>query len=175
MQAYTSVERNFSIDAPSGWTVDDTSTGAEVYFFGPTEQDFTVNINVIVGSTTMTLEQYVSADLDNLPSALDNFELVSESTRVINEVDSCELVCTFSGDYNDVMAKQVILIHANTVYVITCATLPTTYQKYLSDFESSIETFQIIDKDVPEFPSVILALAALTAVTVVGVIYKKKI
>lgn len=177
VQAYTSEEHNFSIDPPSGWTVDDTYPGTVVTFYGPTEEGFGININVVIESVplTMTVEQYISANKDALNTGLDNYELVSESTRVINKVDAYEMVSTFTYTNVAIKNKQILLVHANTAYIITCSALPTTYQKYLSTFESSIETFNIIDEAVPEFPSYILALAALTVVAVVGLVYKKRI
>ena len=147
VQAYTNEEYNFSIAPPSGWTVDDTTTGAAVFFYGPTEEGFMVNVNIQVESlpTTMTLEEYASAAKEQLAIAFSNYELVSEGTRVINEVNAYELVSTFTQGEIDLKMKQVLLVKAKKAYVITYGALPTTYQKYLSAFESSVETFKIIE------------------------------
>jgi len=118
-----------------------------VFFYGPTEEGFRVNINIQVESlsTTMTVEQYVSAVKQQFPIVVDNYELVSERTRTINEVDAYELVMTFTQAGTDIKTKQVGLVKAKKAYIITYGALPTTYQKYLSDFESSVETFKIIE------------------------------
>jgi len=146
VQAYTNKKYNFSVDPPSGWTVDDTTTGAAVFFYGPTESGFRININIQVESLTtdMTVEQYASAAKDQLQN-LANYQLVSERTRVINGVDAYELVITFTYAGIDIKAKQVLLVKAKMAYIITCGASPTTYQKYLSDFESCIGSFKIIE------------------------------
>ena len=146
VQAYTSEEYNFSIDPPSGWTVDDTTTGAAVFFYGPTEGGFRVNVNIQVESlpTTMTVEQYASAGEEQLQS-FDNYELVSEGARVINEVEAYELVFTFTDLGIDIKEKQVCVVVDKKGFIITYAASPTTYQKYLSAFESSVETFTILE------------------------------
>lgn len=146
VQAYTNQEYNFSIEPPSGWTVDDTTTLAVVFFYGPTEWSFRVNVNIQVESlpTTMTVEQYASAVKEQLRIFLDNYELVSERTRVINEVDAYELILTFAQAGISIKEKQVYLVEAKKAYIIAYAASPTSYQKYLSAFESSVETFKIV-------------------------------
>lgn len=147
VQAYTNEEYNFSIDPPSGWTVNDTTTGAAVFFFGPTEEGFRVSVNVQVESlpTTMTVEQYASGAKELFPTAFSNFKVVSEGTRVINKVEAYELVYTLTQGSIDIKGKQVYLIVNKKAFIITYGALPTTYQKYLSAFESSAETFKILE------------------------------
>ena len=151
VQAYTNEQYNFSVDPPLGWTVDDTATFAVVYFSGPTAEGLRVNVNIQVASlpTTTTVEQYVSDAKQMLLIALDNYELVSERTRTINEVDAYELVQTFTQEGIDIKTKQVGLVKAKKAYIITYTALPTTYQKYLSAFEYSIETFKILEVPTP--------------------------
>jgi hypothetical protein len=146
VQAYTNEKHGFLIDPPSGWTVDDTNPKAVVIFQGPLEEGFIVNVNIQVESTTMTLEQYVSAGKKLLPNALSNYTLESERNRVINQLDAYELVYTFTQAGFDVKIKQVLLVKYGKAFVITYAALLTTYQKYLSSFEASVETFKIIEQ-----------------------------
>lgn len=147
VQAYTTEEYNFSIDPPSGWTVDDTTTGAAVFFYGPTEEGFRLNVNIQVESlpTTMTVEQYASAAKELLPTVGSNFQFVSEGTRVINKVEAYELVYTFTQSNIDIKGKQVYLVVNKKAFIIAYTASPTTYQKYLSAFESSVETFKTLE------------------------------
>lgn len=147
VQAYTNEEYNFSIDPPSGWAIDDATTGAAVFFYGPTEGGFRVNVNIQVESlpTAITVEQYASAGEEQLALALNNYELGSEGTRVINRVDAYELVFTFTYAGVDIQEKQVHVVVDKKGFVITYAASPTTYQKYLSAFESSVETFNVLE------------------------------
>jgi len=149
VQAYTNKEYNFSIDPPSGWDVDDLVTLTVVAFYGPTEEEFRVNFNIQVESlsTTMTIEQYASEAKERLRLFFDNYELISERARVINEVDAYEIVSTFTEEAIDYKMKQVCLVKDKKAYVITYGALPTTYQKYLAEFESSVETFLFLGLD----------------------------
>jgi hypothetical protein len=143
-QAYSSEYYKFSIDPPSGWTAGN-ATGVVVSFQGPPE-GLGVSISVAVESlaTAITVEQYAATAKSTLLT-LDNYTSVSTSTRVVNGVDAYELVYTFTSGSIDIKMKQVLLVNAQEAYVITYGCLPTIYPQYLSAFESSVETFKIIE------------------------------
>ena len=148
VQAYTNDKYNFSIDPPSGWTIDDTQTVAAVIFYGPVGEGVSMNIEVESLPTPMTLEQYISAVKQLLPTFFSNYELLSEGTRgEINEVEAYELVYTFTQGSIDVKAKQVALVKDKKAYVISYGGTPTGYQEYLPAFEASVETFQILEPE----------------------------
>jgi len=145
-QAYTNEEYKFSIDPPSGWTVGNATAGVIVSFDGPS-QGYGISINIEVESlaTNMTVEQYAAAAKNVLLTTLDNYTSISTSTRVINGVDAYELVSTFTSGGIDIKLKQVLLVKTQKAYIITYGGLPTIYPQYLSIFESSVETFKIIE------------------------------
>jgi len=179
VQAYTNKEHNFSIDPPSGWDIDDIVTLAVVAFYGPTEEGFRVNFNVQVEplSTTMTIDQYASYAKEQLQLSLDNYELISERTRVINEVEAYEIVSTFTEETTystiDYKIKQVYLVKGKKAYVITYGALPTTYQKYLAEFESSVETFLFLAPDWLPWAIVAVIVVSVAAVAVF-VLHRRK-
>jgi hypothetical protein len=152
IEAYLNEEYSFSIEPPAGWTVDDTSKTFVVVFYGPIEEDFMVNANVAVDSTTLTLEDYVSETKDDLQRVLPEYTLVSEGKRTINDVDAYELVFTFIMENKQAKMKQVILIEADRVFIITYGALTTTYDKHLSTFEPSVETFRFLEPSPPPTP-----------------------
>jgi len=142
VQAYTNGKHGFSIDPPIGWSVEEP-TYAVVVFRGPTEEGFTVNVNIQVETTTASLDEYIDAGKQNLETALENFNLLSEGPRTINNVDAYELVFTFTYYGVTVKEKQVVLMENGKAFIITYAALPTTYQTYLPTFENSVQTFKI--------------------------------
>jgi len=168
VQAYTNKEYNFSIDPPSGWDVDDTVTLTVVAFYGPTEEGFRVSFNIQVESlsTNMTIEQYARAAKGLLQLSLDNYELISERARVINEVDAYEIISTFTEEAIDYKMKQVYLVKDKQAYVITYGALPTTYQKYLAEFESSVETFLFLGLDWLLWAIILVIVVGAVAVAV---------
>jgi len=172
VQAYTSSKYNFSVDPPSGWTVDDTITFAAVVFYGPTEEGFRVNVNVQVESlpASMTAEQYADTAKETLSTFFYNFTLVSEGSRVINNVDAYELVFTFTQATVNVKEKQVYLVRNKKAYIVTYAALPTTYQKYLTTFESSVETFKILEPTAGAFLGLDWWLWVIIIAVVVGTV-----
>lgn len=147
VQAYTNNTYGFSITPPTGWTVEEPSYAA-VVFLGPIQGGFRVNVNIQVEGTTLTLEQYVAYGKQNLQTFQD-FHLISESPRTINNVSAYELVFTFTYSGVNVQEKQVCLVKYGKAFIITYAALPTTYQNYLTAFENSVQTFQISSQPPP--------------------------
>jgi len=143
--AYTNDRYGFSIDPPSGWTIEEPSWAA-VAFVGPTIEDFRVNINIQVESTSLPLAQYVSASKTTILAMYggSDFILLAEGPRNrINNVDAYELVFTLTSSGRTVKDKQVYLVNGGKGFVITYTALSTTYQEYLPDFETSVQTFNI--------------------------------
>jgi len=140
--AYTNTRYGFSIEPPSGWAVDDKVSFAAVVFYGPIEEDFRVNVNVQVESTSVSLAQYISSSKTNLET-LESYQLLSEAPRTINGVDAYELVLKFSYSGTIVQEKIVALLKDGKAFVVVYAALPTTYQTYLNAFESSVQTFKV--------------------------------
>src|SRR5881398_2867346 len=99
---YVDSKNQFSINPPSGWTVDSSGAyGTAVVFYGPTDTGFRVNMNVIVESTSLTLSAYVSASKSQLSASLTNYNLVSEGPTTLGGIDAYELVGTFTqGSFN---------------------------------------------------------------------------
>ena len=147
VQAYTNNKYGFSITPPTGWIVEEPSYAA-VVFLGPIQEGSRVNVNIQVEGTTLTLEQYVAYSKQSLQT-LQDFHLISESPRTINNVSAYQLVFTFTYLSVNVQEKQVYLVKDGKAFIITYAALPTTYQNYLTAFEDSVQTFQISSQPPP--------------------------
>jgi len=178
VRAYTNNENRFSIDEPSGWTVDDTVTGIVVAFYEPTVENGTVLINIVAQSISsdMTLTDLATAVKDQYPSLFDSFLIISESTRVIKGITAYEIVAVITTQGYDLMIKQVMLVRNLRVYVVTYAAVTAQYQQFLPDFEDSIETFTILDP-IPWYFAYLFFGAIITVIAAISIglyFYKKR-
>jgi hypothetical protein len=170
VRAYTSNENFFSINEPSGWTVDNTISSVAVVFYAPTVENGTVLINVIVQSisSSITLEELASAVKDQYPTLFDNFQILSEQTRVIKEITAYQIIAAVTTQGYDFMIKQVMLVKNLRVYVVTYAAVTTEYQNHLQEFENSIETLTIIDP-IPWYFMYVFFGAIITVLAIISI------
>ncbi len=165
--AYLNSINRFSINPPTGWVVDSSGAfGTSVIFYGPTEANFRVNMNVIVESTSLTLSAYVSAAKTQLSQGLTNYYLVSEGPKTIGGVDAYELVNTFTQGAFNIKDKQTILVQNQKGYVITSTALQSNYDTYLPAFDESVQTFKVTGTEFPWL--VVIALVVIVGGAVVG-------
>src|SRR3989441_13126793 len=95
--AYVNSNNRFSINPPSGWTVDSSGAyGTSVIFYGPTDSNFRINMNVVVEATSLSLSDYVSSTKSQLSTGLTNYHLVSETSTTIGGLAAYKLVNTFT-------------------------------------------------------------------------------
>ena len=53
---YVDSKNQFSINPPSGWTVDSSGAyGTAVILYGPTDSNFRINMNLIIDATSLSL------------------------------------------------------------------------------------------------------------------------
>ncbi len=165
--AYVNPSNRFSLNPPSGWTVDSSGVyGTAVVFYGPTDTGFRVNMNVIVESTSLTLSAYVSASKSQLSASLTNYNLVSEGPTTLGGIDAYELVGTFTQGSFNIKNKQDFLVQNQKAYVITSTALQSNYDTYQPVFDESVQTFKLV---APEFPwLIVIALVVIAGGAAVG-------
>ncbi len=149
VHAYTSNANFFSIEEPSGWTINETTSGtAMVTFFEPTWEDeglVLIQINIETTSSDITLEDLATSIKDQYPTMFNSSFIISESERIINGVNAYEIVAAVSTGGYDLMINMVMMVRNLRIYIVTYAAVTARYQQFLSNFEDSIETFAIID------------------------------
>jgi hypothetical protein len=165
--AYVNSNNRFSINPPSGWVVDSTGAfGTSVIFYGPTEANFRVNMNIIVESTSLTLSAYVSAAKTQLSQGLTNYNLVSEGPKAIGGVAAYELVNTFTQGAFNIKDKQTIFVQNQEGYVITSTALQSNYDTYQPAFDESVQTFKVTGTEFPWL--IVIALVVIGGGAAVG-------
>jgi len=143
--AYGNVQYGFSINPPSGWSVEEEAGEFPVTFVN---YDTFSNINVGVEVTSKTLSEYVAYSKPSLQT-LNDYILVSEGSRVINGLNSYEIVFTMTDDELEYELKQVIIVQNGKAYVISCTALKSEYANSASAFEQSIQSFQLVPNPTP--------------------------
>lgn len=172
---YYNDKYSFSMQPPSGWAVDESGLmGTAVIFYGPREQDFTVNVNIMVEDVPAgtTLGDYISVSKRNLPLLLTNHRVVSERSRVIGGIYAYELVITHTMGIFDLKAKCVALLKDSKAYTITFTALPGNYDVYLPAFEASVETFKFEPKPINWLLIGGIIVAVLVIIGVVAMLYR---
>jgi hypothetical protein len=149
-EPYVNEEYGISMRPPQGWTIKEESEGMVlVYFLGPIDEGFRININIVVEETTyveMSLQEYVDACKEQLQSVL-KASIISEGSRTIKGHEAYEVVFTWISETYDFQQKQVYLVEKGNGYVITCTALQTNYDNYVPDFDESVETFEFIAEE----------------------------
>ncbi len=147
-EAHISHKHGFSIVPPDGWMVDESGAfGTVVIFYGPVmpETGGRVNITILVETTNVTLEEYVSYIKSQLTSVFEDYRLVSEDGRIIAyALRGYELVGVFTQDTHKFKNKQVIMIEEGKAFVISLTALSTNYDTYLPTFEGSLQSFMLV-------------------------------
>lgn len=169
--AYVDSNNQFSINPPSGWTVDSSGAyGTAVILYGPVDSNFRINMNILVQATTMSLSAYVSSAKSQLAASLTNYALVSEGSTTIGGVAAYQLVNTFTqGSYN-IKDSQYILVQNQKAYIITSTALQSNYATYQPSFDESAQTFKLTaPAPVPAFPWLLVIVGvAISAGLVAG-------
>lgn len=159
--AYVDSNNQFSINPPSGWTVDSSGAyGTAVILYGPVDSNFRINMNILVQATTMSLSAYVSSAKSQLAASLTNYALVSEGSTTIGGVAAYQLVNTFTqGSYN-IKDSQYILVQNQKAYIITSTALQSNYATYQPSFDESVQTFKLTG---PAFPWLVVIVGGVAA------------
>jgi len=137
----------FQMDYPSDWTVDTSSSYVDVSFMSPiSEEDvFAENVNFTTEDLTpypgTTLDDYAAAALGQIATAMPEYVLVEQGTRILGEYEAGYLL----GDYPlagyNVEVMSVFAIDNETAYIIT----------YTGEVEKSAEYTDIIDTMLASF------------------------
>ena len=144
---YSNSTYKLGINPPAGWTINESDDYGIVRFYGPTVDDFTVNIGISerynMGSGD-TLESIVLEGIEELSNTFEGFNEVSKSYRLVNSMNAYELEVIYSMFGYEIHSKQVLVEKDDSAVTITYAAIESSYDTYMNDFEQSLSTFTII-------------------------------
>ncbi len=181
VRAYTSYSNFFSIEEPSGWTITESTSGTVVVtFYEPTSTSngsfALIEVDVQTLTESISLEELAQTIQQQYQTSFDSFQIISQSTGVVNGVDAYEITASISAQGLSFRLKQAMMIQNSRVYIVSYAATGGRYQQFLADFEDSLETFTIRDPIPPYFWYVFVgAIVAAVSVIAVGLyIYKRR-
>lgn len=141
-EIYIDPFRGYSMKVPENWVIDSTENMTIMY--GPRENNFTVNINIMSEeiNSTANLEMYVEEGKSHL-QLLPNYALISDTILVINGMPAHMLLYGYRYENFDLRVKRAILFNPTrtNAYVLTGTALETNFATYGSVFESSFQSF----------------------------------
>ena len=134
----------FSIRPPQGWKTDESGKlGSKVFFFGPTQSSFTVNINVVSEPAQgTTVGQYAEAGKAQLSQALTGYAQVEDQALTVNGQPAHILGGTFTQGAFELRNRQLFVVRNDVAYVVTATALASSWASYEAVLDASIKTFQ---------------------------------
>lgn len=137
---------NFSYCPPLGWSVTEISGLKYKVVVGPSEGNFTPNINFVDEEYNGNLISYVSTSLTELESIFPGYKLLSRSPfNTDSGIKGEQVIISITLSGVPVRSILFILPISNRKYmVITCTIWDSAATGYLPIFEQSIKTFELI-------------------------------
>jgi len=137
---------NFSYRPPLGWNVTEYPGLKYKIVFGPSENNFAVNINFVDEIYNGNLRSYIDLSIANLKEIVEEYKLLSRDTFVTNLGISGERVIINDVQQRFFMRQIFYFIPApdNRYFVITCSSLDNVASKYIPIFDESMKTFELI-------------------------------
>ena len=137
----------FSIEAPDGWTIDDSGkNGAPLFFMGPVDQGFTINVNVIleeVGNAP-TLEEYVTEAFSGQVQGIKERKVLSDEIIQVDGYNAYQAVVAYTfevqGGEFSTKTLQTIILRKGYAYVITGSAVDGNFSKYKETFKDIVST-----------------------------------
>ena len=136
----------FSIEAPAGWTIKDTSLMGMKYTFLSSElennsDNFKENVNIVTERCgSMGLDDYYSASLTGLKT-MPGFERGKESDRSINNIEFKNLKYSHSYGGMPIDVDVYFTIRDGLAYIITCSAKKGEMDKWETQFREAVSSF----------------------------------
>jgi len=96
-----------------------------------------------VEETRLTLSVYTASAKLELNNTLDNWQLLSEGSRVIGGLDCYEIVSTWNYSGLGMKTKHAIFVENEKAFVLSCASLKGEYVNSALEFENCLASFKI--------------------------------
>ncbi|MCX6777031.1 MAG: DcrB-related protein [Candidatus Micrarchaeota archaeon] len=143
-EPYVDEFRNFSIIAPLNWIIEEGSVQGEISIFGATEGNFTTQIIVLTDNAEAneTTEIYFAKSKTGLGMLLQNYTEISENDTMIQNINAKQIDYSYVSMNMKVRSRQVFFVHNKTRYSLTATAAEQAFDKYLKQFNDSINSFR---------------------------------
>ena len=135
----------FSYDPPAGWQITEFPGLKYRVAYGPVENEFTPNINVVDEEFSGTLAEYADANLESLESMSINLNVISREDFRTQDNEAGVRIIT-EAEQMGVMLRSTFFLFSgsgNWKFVVTCTALADGGAKWDAAFAESMETFRL--------------------------------
>ncbi len=146
----TCVDRlaGYSLKLPGFDRPDPDRQALRTIFYGPTEDGFPVNVNVMSQPGGKSAEDYIAETKDGLGSM--GFTLVSSKEKTVGSMPALTLEYTGSQRNRDLRFLALAVIGAERVWLVTCTAPDETFDEYRAGFARTLASFEPLAKKQPE-------------------------
>ncbi len=127
-----------TFDLPDNWT------DRSMNIFTPDESE-NPEWNIVISRDKLNegenLEDYLSAQLEEMPKALPRFRLILEEEIEINEFAGRKVISSWIGEGGTIRQKQYVFVRNGKSLVFTFTVLERLHQKYENILDDFVETF----------------------------------
>lgn len=137
----------FSFVPPEGWTVREFPGQKYQIVFGPAENQFAANINVVEEPYRGTVDNYLKATKELLPKAIKKYQLIKqEPFQTAAGIKTQRLI--IEGEQQGHLLRQTFYLFPSPtkMFVVTCSTVSAGGEKLDGTFESSMKSFRFEQK-----------------------------
>lgn len=143
---YKNTEYGFGINPPEGWNISENDNYGAVRFTGPVVDNFAVNFGITqpfsLGSETLeSISKEMISNYKQEDTGFEKFVEISNNSITVNSMDGHDIVYSYMLQGNKIYGKQVLVEKDNKVVVLTYAAVQSSYDKYVDDFDQSVNTF----------------------------------
>lgn len=142
------VEKDYTIQFPDGWEVEEDSSGAEMVGISPSEGDgdtFSENITIITEYMPegMAFDEYVQANIDSCGSLSDSPEEVTSGKTSIGGMDARWIKYPYGFGEDKITLMMYVVERNGKAYMISGAAKYGNFDKYSEIFEKTAGTFRL--------------------------------
>jgi len=149
-QAYSNAKYGFQINAPKGWSMDESGKFETTVLFLSTqankegEKNSNAGISVVSKpSMGLILDAYANVVKKALPSKLQDYKLTDEKTLSVNGEKARIISGTFTQNALHLKILQLIVVKNDKAHVVSGVALESAWNQYKDLIESSLLTFKL--------------------------------
>jgi len=142
---YLNEEYSFGLNPPEGWFVDENSSLIIVNFYIPAGKSV-ASLSVMKPVTLKngeTLKNLTEQALEEYPTLMENFTLISSNERTINGMNAYEIVYNFSQGNYTFVRKEVPIQKNDKIFTILYSIIQSSYNTFEDVVYLSIDSFTI--------------------------------
>ena len=173
--AYYNSEHDFSITPPTGWMVEE-QTGVISVMFADYSSSSGATVVISVEETRLTLSEYTASAKLELNNTLDNWQLLSEGSRVIGGLDCYEIISTWNYSGLGMKTKHAIFVENEKAFVLSCASLKGEYVNSALEFENCLASFKIGEEASTTVDNnlIIIIVVVVVVIAIVAILMLRK-